>query len=70
MTMDADECQSRLNLARQGTLTKLAVRQLGRLIGIYMLPQANSYLLWGAAAVKWTVYLQYAHKDVVEGHNQ
>lgn len=36
MTMDADECQSGLHLGSRGALPKLAVRQLGRLIGIYM----------------------------------
>lgn len=47
MTKDADECQSELNLASRGALPELAVRQLGRLIGIYMSsPPATSYLLW------------------------
>lgn len=47
MTMDADECQSGLNLASWGALPELAVRQLGRLIGIYMSsPPVASYLLW------------------------
>lgn len=46
MTMDTDECHSELNLARQSAVPKLAVRQLGCLIGIYMSPlSATSYLL-------------------------
>lgn len=43
--MDADECQSGLNLASQGALAKLAVRQLGRLIGIYMLPSSDQLFI-------------------------
>lgn len=47
MTMDADECHSGLNLASRGAIPKLAVRQLGRLISIYMSsPPAAGYLLW------------------------
>lgn len=43
--MDADECQSGLNLASQGALAKLAVRQFGRLIGIYMLPTSDQLFI-------------------------
>ena len=42
--MDADECQSGLNLAGRGALPELAVRQLGRLIGIYMSSPSSDQL--------------------------
>lgn len=59
MTMDADECHSGLDFLSQGAIAKLAVRQLGHLIGIYMSsPPATSYLLeTERLQLKWTVHL-------------
>lgn len=66
--MDTDECQSGLDLASQGALTKPAVRQLGCLIGIYMLPSSDQLFIMERCLLKWTVYLYCLHKDIVEGH--
>lgn len=58
MTMGADERHSGLNLAGRGAVPKLAVRQLGRLIGIYMSsPPTTSYLLQREVTAGWAVYL-------------
>lgn len=68
MTMDADKCQSGPDLASQGAFTKLAVRQLGCLIGIYKLPSSNQLFIMERWLLKWTVYQYCLHKDIVEGH--
>lgn len=70
MTIDADKCQSGLNLASQGALAKLGARQLGRLIGIHMLSSSDQLLIMERVAGLGCLPVLYGlHKGTVEGRS-